>query len=246
MYSKHLLFNNMAQDIKSNTYTRLKLATKKNDRALYLPSVEPLLRARCLPSSALWTTEGPGEAEGLTLDQWEGILGNGLPLRWTPAVGATDERVVIGFPVVIWCAFMEACVSKSGKEIQTIPACYITDTADMFNLIRRLPIHPSDFLPLYHIHDPHRKPIHDDVTSTVSYFLGTLTLCTDLLPNNTQTYIERNVHQEVPVYEWTYTKSIAFIYLNINAHICNSYGYNGYKNICKQHIFWNICHILYI
>lgn len=161
---------------------------------------------RCFSSSSmsltagLWDDEEEGTEEDgeLSEDDVEGSLENGVFLRSTPAwaVGKTDECVVIGFLVVVWCAAMEAWCSKSADR--TIQACYITDmtikqiSAVTFSLIRHLPIHPTHFLSFHHIPGPHRNPICDDVTSRTSYFLATLTVCINSMPIDTQTW--KGVH----------------------------------------------------
>lgn len=97
---------------------------------------------------------------------------------------------------VLWLAFLLSFgqwLWQSGfvlQNLQTEPiqACYITDKRVLvvtFTWIRHLPIHPTHCLPFYHIPGPHRKPICHDVTSRISYFLDTLTLCVDLMPNGT-------------------------------------------------------------
>jgi len=62
-------------------------------------------------------------------------------------------------------------------------------SVDTFTSIKRLPIHPTHWLPFYHIPGPHRKRICDDVTSRISHLLGTLTICVDLMPDDTQTWM---------------------------------------------------------
>lgn len=104
---------------------------------------------------------------------------------------------------VLWLAFLLLLFGvqpwKPGfvpQNLQTEPvqACYITYmtikqiSVVTFVLIRHLPIHPTHFLPFYHIPGPHRKPICDEVTSRTSYFLGTLTICVDLMPGDAKSW----------------------------------------------------------
>lgn len=110
---------------------------------------------------------------------------------------------------VLWLAFLLSFGVRPWKpgfvpqnlQTEQIQACYITDmtikqiSTVTFALIRHLPIHPTHFLPFHHIPDPHRKPICDDVTSRISYFFGTLTVCADLMPTNTQTW--KGVHTKI-------------------------------------------------
>ncbi len=94
-----------------------------NENSRIIPSIRVSLMGRCFPSSSMSLTEGlwdDDDEEEETEEDVEGSLENGVFLRWTPAwaVGKTDECVVIGSLVVVWCAAMYAwfCASKSANR----------------------------------------------------------------------------------------------------------------------------------
>lgn len=94
-----------------------------------------------------------------------------------------------------------SCRSGCGSLVLYLEICNQTEPKGLlhnrhgsvvtFTSIKHLPIRPTHCLPFSHIPGPHRKPICDDVTSRISYF-GTLTVCADLMPNDTQTW--KGVH----------------------------------------------------
>lgn len=89
-----------------------------NENSRIIPSIGVPLIGRCFSSSSMSLTEGlwDDEEEGTEEEvDWAKTMWKVVFIRWTPswAVGKTDECVVIGFLVVVWCAAMEAWCSKS-------------------------------------------------------------------------------------------------------------------------------------